>query len=115
MSRPKLLIGLALSALLLAVALTAGRQARLLGLPLWAVALGAMLAFGLGLLERARGASLASLFAPRDARYRALLRRAQGDRALAERLMEHERRALPAADRETLAQRALERWERDRR
>jgi len=114
-SRKQLLIGLVLSGLVLAVDLASGRRARLLGLPLWAAALGAMLAFGLGLLERARGASLASLFGPRDAHYRALLRRAQGDRALAERLMEHERRALPTADRETLAQRALERWERDRR
>lgn len=113
MSAKQYLVGLALSGLALAIDLLSGRNARLLGLPLWLVALGAMLAFGLGLLERSRGVSLAGLFRPRDAHYRALLQRAHGDRALAERLMAHERRALPSADRETLAQRALERWERD--
>lgn len=50
-----------------------------------------------------------------SAAYQQLLRKAHGDVELVERLIAYERGRLPEADRRTLEQRALERWERDLR
>jgi hypothetical protein len=47
--------------------------------------------------------------------YQDLLRRTRGDRELAERLIEYERRRSPGADRLELLQDAIYRWERDDR
>ncbi len=51
----------------------------------------------------------------RAAPYRQLLAKIHGDRALAERLMAYEAKRAPIASRDELAERALERLERDRR
>ncbi len=67
-------------------------------------AVGGILA--LALVQQRRG--------PSDA-YRQLLGKAHGDAELVERLIAYERARLPEADRRTLAQRALDRWERDLR
>ncbi len=59
------------------------------------------------------------LFAPRRSKatppdlYRKLLLSAMGDRAMAERLIELERRRHPEASRAQLIRYAIERWERD--
>jgi hypothetical protein len=50
-----------------------------------------------------------------DALYQELLRKAGGNQALVDRLIEFERKRMPDASREELARSAIERWERDRR
>jgi hypothetical protein len=47
--------------------------------------------------------------------YQSLLQKARGDEELVERLIEHERRRNPGADRLELLQDAIYRWERDNR
>jgi hypothetical protein len=47
--------------------------------------------------------------------YQELLRKAGGNQALADRLIEFERRRTPNASQEELVRSAIERWERDRR
>lgn len=50
-----------------------------------------------------------------SALYQKLLRKSLGDHALAERLIEMERRQHPAVSRARLLRFAIERWERDNR
>ncbi|MBN1179530.1 MAG: hypothetical protein JXD18_09975 [Anaerolineae bacterium] len=68
----------------------------------------------LGLLasvvKRGSGSSTRS-----SAAYRTLLAKAGGDRALVERLIAYEQRLAPASNREVCIERAIARWENDRR
>jgi hypothetical protein len=52
---------------------------------------------------------------PEQVLYERLLRKTMGDRAQAERLVELERKRMPAANRTRLIRSALDRWERDNR
>lgn len=47
--------------------------------------------------------------------YKSLLQRSQGDRKQVERLIDYERRRSPNSSRADILQRAIDRWERDRR
>lgn len=87
----------------------------LMGLPV----IGAASFFGIKIADKMlRQAMIDDLFAPvveSQKLYQDLLVRVGHDRAIAERLIEHERQYMPKAPRYTLMENAINRWNRDNR
>ena len=69
----------------------------------------ALAAYFLPYMGKKRGTNSASDY------YNQLVKSARGDKALADRLINFEKKQAPEASKERLARLALERWERDRR
>ena len=70
----------------------------------------ALVAYFIPTLRNHKAASSATTYYYDD-----LVKAARGDKALANRLIDFERKKAPEASKERLARLALERWERDRR
>lgn len=70
----------------------------------------ALVAYFIPTLRKRKAASSAA-----TTYYDDLVEAARGDKALADRLINFERKSAPEASKERLARLALERWERDRR